>query len=146
MKTKFLILISTLFFCLSFTNEENAKIYGLWLSPEKTSKLKIYKATDGKVYGKIAWMNKPNDTDGLPRKDKNNPDESKRSTLLQDLVILRGFVYKGNNLWEDGTIYDPQNGKTYSCTMTLVNDNTLNLRGYVGFSMLGRTAVFTKSN
>jgi uncharacterized protein (DUF2147 family) len=45
--------------------------------------------------------------------------------------------------WEDGKIYDPKNGKTYSCKMTL-EGNELKVRGYVGFSLLGRTTVWTR--
>jgi len=63
---------------------------------------------------------------------------------LLGLQILKNFVYDAQDKeWEDGTIYDPKNGKTYSCIMTL-SGNNLNVRGYVGISMLGRTGVWTK--
>jgi uncharacterized protein (DUF2147 family) len=59
------------------------------------------------------------------------------------LDILSGFKYGGGNIWQDGKIYDPKNGKTYSCKMTL-EGNELKVRGYVGFSLLGRTTVWTR--
>jgi uncharacterized protein (DUF2147 family) len=59
------------------------------------------------------------------------------------LDILSGFKFSGGNIWEDGKIYDPKNGKTYSCKMTL-EGNELKVRGYVGFSLLGRTTVWTR--
>ena len=47
-----------------------------------------------------------------------------------------GFTYKGNSEYNNGTVYDPENGKTYKCNMTLENINTLNVRGYIGFLLL----------
>jgi uncharacterized protein (DUF2147 family) len=57
--------------------------------------------------------------------------------------LLWGFKYKGANKWEGGKIYDPNNGKTYSCKMTL-EGNTLKVRGFVGISLLGRTTIWTR--
>ena len=63
---------------------------------------------------------------------------------LLNLQILKDFVYDAEDKeWEDGTIYDPKNGKTYSCYMTL-DGTKLNVRGYVGVSMIGRTSVWTR--
>jgi uncharacterized protein (DUF2147 family) len=57
---------------------------------------------------------------------------------------LSGFKFAGDNLWEDGTIYDPENGKTYRCKITLESPNRLNVRGFVGISLFGRTTVWTR--
>jgi uncharacterized protein (DUF2147 family) len=57
------------------------------------------------------------------------------------LKVLRDFVFVGDNRWEEGKIYDPENGKDYSCILTLIDANTLNVRGYIGFSLIGRTQV-----
>ena len=93
--------------------------------------------------GKIVWLKEPTEN-GRPRTDKNNPQAAKQSVPLMGLVILRDFVYVvEDGEWTDGTIYDPKNGKTYSCTMTL-EDGRLNVRGYIGISLIGRTAVWTK--
>jgi len=59
--------------------------------------------------------------------------------------ILKDFSYNGDNLWEDGTVFDPDNGKTYSAKMWLEDENTLKLRGFIGFSLLGRTVVWSRS-
>ena len=55
-----------------------------------------------------------------------------------------GFTYEGNSVYDNGTVYDPENGKTYKCIMTLENINSLNVRGYIGFSFIGRTDVWTR--
>jgi uncharacterized protein (DUF2147 family) len=115
-----------------------------WFNQEKSSKIQIYKATDGKYYGKIVWLQVP-DENGKPRVDAKNPDKALQKTPILGLVILKGFKKTGDNLYEDGTVYDPKNGKTYSGRITYLGDK-LDLRGYVGISLLGRTTTWTKAN
>ena len=54
------------------------------------------------------------------------------------------FVYAGDFTWEDGWIYDPNNGNTYSCEMTLIDHKTLKIRGYIGITLFGRTEIWTR--
>jgi len=116
----------------------------LWYNEEKTSKIQIYKATDGKFYGKVVWLKVP-DRDGKPKTDIHNPDDKKKNDPVLGLVILRGFKKDGDKLYDGGTIYDPLNGKTYSCKITNKGD-VLDVRGYIGFSWIGRTTVWTKAD
>jgi uncharacterized protein (DUF2147 family) len=61
------------------------------------------------------------------------------------LKIMQDFVYKGDNIWEDGKIYKPSNGKTYGGTATLVNKNTLELEGYlISLPFIGKTSTWTR--
>ena len=134
--------------CIFFLWQQSAfaqsdQIEGLWYNQEKTAKIKIYKAKNDKYYGKIDWLETPV-KDGKARVDENNPDKSKRNDPLLGLMVLKGFVQDGDNGYEDGTIYDPKNGKTYSCNITFKGDK-LDVRGYIGFSWIGRTAVWTKA-
>ena len=115
-----------------------------WYNGQKNGKVQIYKAKDGKFYGKIVWLAEPN-RDGRPKLDIHNTDAKKRSRPLMGMVVLRGFKKVGGNEYEDGTIYDPKNGKTYSCKMEL-NGDKLDVRGYVGVSLLGRTDTWTPAN
>ncbi len=116
----------------------------LWYNEEKTAKIQIYKATDGKFYGKIVWLKVP-DADGKPKVDKNNPDKNRQNDPLMGLLILKAFKKDGEKGYEDGTIYDPKNGKTYSCKITNKGD-ILDVRGYIGFSFIGRTTKWTKAD
>jgi uncharacterized protein (DUF2147 family) len=61
------------------------------------------------------------------------------------MINLWGFVYKGDNTWEEGHIYDPQNGKEYKCVITMKDKNKLNVRGFVGITLIGRTDAWTRS-
>lgn len=121
-------------------------IIGNWLTQEKNAKVKIYKKGNT-FYGKIIWLKEPNDEQGKAKVDKENPEENLRTRPLMGLLILRDFVYDEDLEWEDGEIYDPKNGKTYSCMMTLSEDGrTLDVRGYIGISLIGRTSTWTRAD
>ena len=125
-------------------------ILGDWNNEEKDAKIEIYKCDD-RYCGKIIWSKEPNypagsreGVPGTPRVDRNNPDPALRKTPIIGLVIMRGFISAGGDMWSGGTVYDPKSGKTYRGKMTLVSPNRLRLRGFVGIPLFGRTAVWTR--
>ncbi|HBP75950.1 MAG TPA: DUF2147 domain-containing protein, partial [Alcanivorax sp.] len=81
---------------------------------------------------------------GEARYDTENPDEKLRGRRLLGVTVLKGLEYAGDNEWEDGTIYSPDNGKTYSARATLTDENTLEARGYLGISLLGRSQTWQR--
>ena len=139
MKLKSLI-FTTLFLCIGLFSKAQTKgdaILGEWLSQEKDGKILVYKQGE-KFFGKISWGK------STGRKDDKNPDPSLKTRDLIGSVILKDFVFDGENSWKEGTIYDPNSGKTYSCKMKLDSPTALNIRGYIGFSLFGRTSIWTK--
>ncbi len=118
-------------------------VLGVWKNGEGTGMVQIYKKGD-KYFGRIVWLKVVNDEMGKPRTDINNPEENLRSRPLKGLENLREFVFKGDNKWEEGRIYDPKNGNDYACEMKLVDENTLEVRGFIGVSMFGRTDVWKR--
>ncbi len=118
-------------------------IIGVWIDASGQAQLRIYKEGN-KYFGKIVWLKVPNNPKtGSPKLDFNNPDKQLQSKPLIGLQILRDFVYdKGE--WNSGRIYDPTNGKDYKCYMKLKDANTLSMRGYIGFSLLGRTEIWIR--
>ncbi len=125
-------------------------IVGIWNNEEKDAKIEIFKCAE-KYCGKIIWLKVPSypadSKDGVPgtqKLDRNNPDLVLRARPILGLEIVQNFIYKGENKWVDGKIYDPKNGKTYSGKMTLVLPNQLGLRGFIGISLLGRTTTWTR--
>jgi uncharacterized protein (DUF2147 family) len=123
--------------------QEKAAVEGEWFTEEKESKIEIFQEND-RFHGKLVWLKEPEE-DGKAKTDSNNPEKAKRDRPLKGLRILQGFKFK-NGQWEDGEIYDPKSGKTYSCVMKLKNKDTLEVRGYVGISLIGRTTTWTRAN
>ena len=142
---KISILLAAVFFSsITFAQEDADKIVGVWKNGEGTGMVKIYKNGDH-YQGKIVWLKEPIDPEtGKPKLDKNHPVDSVRNRPVIGLINTWGFVYKGEKTWEDGKIYDPKNGNTYSCTIKLKNENTLDVRGYIGISLIGRTDTWTR--
>jgi|SRR5579872_4275550 len=120
------------------TNPER-QILGAWLTQAKDGVIEIYLTGTGKLEGKIVGGR-----DGSETLDVNNPDPALRSHPLRGTVMLRGFRYAGAGTWTDGTIYDPHNGKTYECNITLTQPDTLKIRGYVGVPLFGRTEMWVR--
>jgi uncharacterized protein (DUF2147 family) len=137
-----LLIIVLLTRTLSFAQAD--QIERTWLDGDKKGKIQIYKAVDGKYYGKIIWLKEP-DRDGKPKTDIHNPDDARHNDPVMGLLILKNFKKDGEKGYEGGTIYDPKNGKTYKCKMTYEGDH-LNVRGYIGISLIGRTEVWTKAD
>src|SRR6056297_1038881 len=117
MKLKFLFgVLALALFSFGYAGEgEEDKLVGVWQPSDGRSYVKIDKIGN-KFYGRVVWLKEPNDENGNPRVDTNNPDEALRSTPLKGYRILKDFVYnEEEGIWEDGTIYDPKNGTTYNC-------------------------------
>ena len=118
-------------------------ILGRWLSGNGKAHIEIFKDR-GKYFGKLVWLKEPMNTEGKPKVDKNNPEPTMQDRPLMGLVNLWDFTFDGDDEYEDGKIYDPESGKTYSCIMTLKDPQTLHVRGYIGISLIGRTDTWTR--
>lgn len=124
---------------------QHAELVGTWFTEEKRAKVDVYPCAD-KFCGKIIWMDEPNEPDGTPKRDNENPEEELRNRTILGLQILSELQPESSKVWEDGEIYDPESGNTYSCYVELVDKNKLKLRGYLGFSLLGRTSYWTRAD
>ena len=117
---------------------------GIWTNSEKKATFEIYKCGD-KLCGKIVSLAVPNyPKTGKPKTDIVNPNPKLRSRPRLGLVFMQGFEYDDDNKWDDGKIYDPESGKTYSCYMKMLNANTMEVKGYIGISMIGRSQTWTR--
>lgn len=112
-------------------------VVGKWKLENGTAIVEVYR--EGDVYnGKIVWLQQPNEADGSPNVDDKNPDSKLRSRKLLGLNMLSGLKKKGDE-YTGGSIYDPNNGKTYNCSMK-VEGNVLKVRGSLDKrGLVGRT-------
>ena len=129
----------------SLTLLQPMSVEGLWItqddeSGKQKSEVLIYKE-NGKLYGKIVRLLLPEDQGKIcvncKGKDKGKP--------IVGLVIVNNLIWDGES-WEDGTILDPKSGKLYDCYITFEDNNNLKVRGFLGFSILGRTQNWIRKN
>lgn len=112
-------------------------VIGKWKLEDGSAIVEVYKSGND-FNGKIVWLAEPNDPDGSPATDNNNPDKALRSRQLIGLNMLSGLKANGKD-YSGGKIYDPGNGKTYNCSMTVEGD-VLKVRGSLDKKgLLGRT-------
>ncbi len=109
-----------------------ADAIGIWATVEGKSHVQIEPCGD-RLCGTIIRLKEPNDEDGNPKRDKDNQDESLRDRPIIGLKLLNGFKPDGDSktAWDDGTIYNPEDGKTYSSEMALEGDNIMMVKGCV---------------
>lgn len=129
---------------------EHDAILGNWTTANAKSTVQLY-TCGTKVCGKIIALKEPmypaDDKQGMAGKtkiDRENPDAKLRKKPLIGLVILRDLQRTEEGRWKHGTIYDPENGKTYKSRLTLVSPKQLDVRGFIGFALIGRTTEWTR--
>jgi uncharacterized protein (DUF2147 family) len=125
---------------LSWASDRLSAI-GVWKNEDAT--FEIFE-NEGKLSGKIIALKEPQTPEGKEKLDIHNPDPAKRERPIVGLVFMSGFSRKNDVRWEDGTIYDPKTGNTYSGSMELEGPETIKVRGFIGISLIGRTDLWTR--
>jgi uncharacterized protein (DUF2147 family) len=124
-------------------------ILGIWKTEMDESQVEIFRCGE-KICGTITWLKDPIYTDGrdgevgTPVIDRKNPDPALKSRPVLGLRILEGFSAEGGNNWGNGTCYDPKSGKTYRGKIHLSAPDRLELRGFIGIPLFGRSSVWTR--
>ncbi len=134
-------MVTSIIISIAFLMVQTDPVVGSWISVDdatgtEKSEINLY-LENGKLFGKIEKLLLPEDQ-GKICVECNGSEKNKP---IEGLVIVQGLEKDGDS-WTDGTILDPANGKRYSCTISLNADGTLNVRGYLGISILGRTQVW----
>ena len=124
-------------------SQTNADVVGQWYNTEKDIVLTLFEEGE-KVSGKITWMKFPNDKDGSPKKDSLNSDDRLRNREIIGIKIMSSFSHIAGKVWDNGSLYNYKKGKIYTGMMTLKDSNTLDLRGYTGFSFLGSSSTWIR--
>ncbi len=129
---------------LSAYAQQADDIIGTWINPSAEGKIKIFKV--GEIYfGNLVWLKNPLNNAGQPKLDEKNPDPTKRNRKVQGLLMLTNFKFDAvEKKWLNGQIYDAKNGKAYSCKMSMSGKDALDIRGFIGISLLGRTETWKR--
>lgn len=143
MKKYMLTGILLLLLQVSYAQDKDA-VVGRWRSEHGSGELQVYKTGD-KYFGKLVWMKEPNDANGKPKLDMYNPSESLRSRPVLGMEMIKNLEYKGKGSWDNGTVYNPKSGKSYSCKMSMTNNpDKVTIKGYMGFSFIGKSETWTR--
>ncbi|AZQ44465.1 DUF2147 domain-containing protein [Nonlabens ponticola] len=119
--------------CFAFAKANSQDVTGTWKTIDDNtgnvmSHVEIYRDGD-QIKGKVLKVLDPDAPDPAlcvycPGSRKDQP--------IEGMVIMYGLEKDGDK-YEDGTVIDPKNGKSYDCKIWLEDKNTLNVRGYVAF-------------
>ncbi|MBK8807712.1 MAG: DUF2147 domain-containing protein [Bacteroidales bacterium] len=144
-KINFYIIISALIFCFAL-NISAQSIEGNWKTfDDKTyaEKSDVYIWKEGnEYYGKIIKIYDVNKQNSICVEC--DEDDMRYNKKINGMTILTQLQKKNKNFWDNGKILDPENGSVYNCSIKLISENEIELRGYVGFSMLGRSQTWKR--
>lgn len=124
----------------SKTVKNDHPLTGIWIESKKQKIAVWVEECQTKLCGRIYWLKKPLTKDGKIKRDVKNPNAALRTRLQCGMKILTDFSASENsNFWKNGKIYNPKSGKTYQSTIHVSKDGTLEIRGYIGISLFGKT-------
>lgn len=117
---------------------------GVWTDEQGETQVELFRCGE-QLCGRIVQLAHPTDVEGKPRLDVHNPDPKRRSQPHLGLTIIQDLHYNADdNRWDGGQIYDPDNGRTYSCYVRALNPNQLEVKGYIGFALVGRSQTWKR--
>jgi len=137
-RTAGMILVAVLALIGSSTAVAQSEIEGVWINGDGDGWIEL-QINNGVLEGKI--VGSPDDPENRKpsRLDVENPDKALRSRAVRGLTMISGFRADGAGRWTGGRVYDPNSGNTYRGTITVIDIDTLKLRGFIGISLFGRT-------
>jgi uncharacterized protein (DUF2147 family) len=125
------------------TGAEALEVSGLWMTEDGEGAVEIEPCGEARC-GHIVWLKEPFDAAGQPIRDVNNPSPSERQRPLCGAEIISGLRPQDDGSWDDGSIYDPEEGKSYSLMIKADGNDRLKLRGYIGIRAAGETVIWTR--
>ena len=151
------LLLATIVLCatVSTASAQQGTVMGTWLSESGVAQIKIGPCPDaasGPICGFVVNLINPRGPDGAAvapeaATDYRNENPALRTRKVTGMPLIWGFKQAAQpNTFEDGKIYNGEDGKTYSANISLQPDGKLRLRGFVGTPMFGKTQLWTRVN
>ncbi|CCB67408.1 DUF2147 domain-containing protein [Hyphomicrobium sp. B1] len=137
-------------FLLGFTMQASTaaadpKEVGVWYDDTGKGAVKIEICTPTTLCGKIYWLKEPMADDGQPKIDRYNPEPSKRTRPICGLPVLGDLEKISDGGFDNGWVYDPKQGKSFSVALDLLGPDTLKVTGYKGMRFLGKSFIWTRA-
>ena len=117
--------------------------HGYWLTENRKAIVRIAPC-GADTCGRMVWVENPLDEAGRPKRDDNNADTAKRDRPICGLELVGGLDRTDDGTWQDGWLYNPRDGATYSAEIRALSSSELEVRGYLGVSLLGQSQVWTR--
>jgi uncharacterized protein (DUF2147 family) len=117
---------------------------GIWYDDTGRGAVKIDICGDT-LCGKIVWLKDPLNAQGEPLTDKHNPEPSMRNRFICGLPILGNLHQMSDGGFDNGWVYDPKVGKSYTVALQLLDENTLKVTGYAGLKFFGKSFIWTRA-
>ena len=151
------ILLAAFALCLgaATASAQQGTVMGTWLSESGVAQIKIGACPDaasGPICGFVVNLINPKGPDGAAvapdaATDYRNENPALRTRKVLGMPLIWGFKQAAQpNAFEDGKVYNGEDGKTYSANISLQPDGKLRLRGFVGTPMFGKTQLWTRVN
>ena len=118
-----------------------SRLLGNWMAESEKIAIELYRCEE-KLCGKIIWVIKPFRNNGDFKRDRHNPDPALRQRGYCGIEVVRGLRGKNDRVWRRGTFYNPKKGTTYDLDIKLRDDGRLELRGYIGIRLLGKSEIW----
>jgi uncharacterized protein (DUF2147 family) len=114
---------------------------GVWTTEDGLGAVEFYPCAE-KRCGRIVWLKNPRGDDGKPLHDANNPKKEAREKPICELDIVHDLQLQRDGTWDQGTIYDPDEGKTYSVAVKVLPKGDLEVTGYMGSKIFSETMIW----
>lgn len=115
---------------------------GIWLTEDEEAALTIADC-DGRLCGWINWLESAKNDSGSRRLDEHNPDPAEQAEPVCGLVVITELERSDSDTWH-ASVYNPQDGKTYSGRITILSENALQVRAYIGLPIFGTSQTWTR--
>jgi uncharacterized protein (DUF2147 family) len=141
-----ILFLVILFHSSSFMPESSHyTLVGIWESEEKDLQIEMYES-DGAFSGRMIYFKCATDEIMRTCKDTENPDNNLIHRKLLGLTLVTRLIYQGDNIWDDGKIYDPNSGHTFEARIQMISPRAAIVRGYWKYRWIGRSLAFHRKN
>lgn len=118
-------------------------VVGVWESEEKNLQIEMFKDGD-QFAGRMIYFKCSSENVMRTSVDSENPNETLRDRKLLGMKLVYRLAYRGQGVWDNGKIYDPNSGRTFEARIRLTGPHTAIVRGYWKYKWIGRSMVFNR--